>query len=72
MTTLVYHKELELGGDFFMWPHPTNSGEVMFVVDDAVEQTTREVASRSREGLQVTLSKIGDAIAMITQLGMEA
>ena len=27
--------ELDLGEDSFTWPHPTHSGEVLFVLDDA-------------------------------------
>ena len=29
--------ELDLGEDRLSWPHPTNSGEALFVVDDATE-----------------------------------
>lgn len=39
-----------MGEDFFMWLHPTNSGEALFVVDDMVERTMREVAFQGREG----------------------
>ena len=46
MLALVRHgKELELGRDFFMWLHPSDSGEALFVVDDATERAMREVAS---------------------------
>ena len=38
MSALVHHgEELELGGDFFMWPHPLDSCEALFVVDDVAE-----------------------------------
>ena len=32
----------------------------------------REATSQSHEGVQVTLSKMGDIVTMITQLGMQA
>ena len=37
--------ELDLGEDLLLWPHSTNSGEALFVVDDAIERAMREVAS---------------------------
>jgi hypothetical protein len=34
MVTLSFHEEdLELGKDFFILPHPSNSGEALFMVD---------------------------------------
>ena len=55
-----------------MWPHHSNSDEAQFVLDDVAERATREAASRSHEGVQAALSKMGDAVAVIAQLGMEA
>lgn len=38
MAALSFREDdLELGKDFFMWPHPTYSSEALFVVDDAAE-----------------------------------
>lgn len=73
MVALVCHEEEpNLGELFFMWPHPTNSGEALFVVDDAAERATREVASQSHEGVQATLAKMGDLVATVARLGVEA
>ena len=41
MVTLSLYEELELGDDFFIWPHPMNSGEALFVVDDVAERAMR-------------------------------
>ena len=37
--------ELNLGEDLLSWPHLMNSGEALFVVDDATERAVREVSS---------------------------
>ena len=29
--------ELDLGEDLLSWPHPTNSGEALFMLDDVIE-----------------------------------
>ena len=63
---------LDLGEDSFMWPHPMCSGEALFVMDDAAERAMGEVASQGHEGVEVTLAKMCDAIAMVSWLGMEA
>ena len=65
-------KEFELGEDFFMWPHPVNFDEALFMVDDTAKRAMREVASWSLEGVWVALSKMGNAITMVAQLGVEA
>ena len=47
-TTLVLHEEdLELGGEFFAWSHPTNPSKALFMVDDATERAVWDGASRS-------------------------
>ena len=61
-----------LGGDRFSWPHPTSSGEVLFMVDDAAERATKEVASRSRKRVWAALAEMGVMAAMIARLGEEA
>ena len=43
-------EELDLGEDSFGWPHPMRPNEALFVVDDAAERATREVASWIYEG----------------------
>jgi hypothetical protein len=30
-------EDLELGEDFFIWPHPMKSGKALFVVDAVVD-----------------------------------
>ena len=46
MSTLSFHEEdLELGKDFFVWPHPTDSGKALFMVDGVAERATSEVIS---------------------------
>ena len=60
--------ELDLGEDRLSWPHPTNSGEALFVVDDATERVTREVASQSCERIHATLAEMGVAAAMVARL----
>ena len=37
--------ELDLGRDLFAWPHPKNSIEVLFLVDDTTERVMGEVTS---------------------------
>jgi hypothetical protein len=64
--------ELGLGEDSFAWPHPTCLGEALFMTDDAVEGAAREVASWSHEGVQTTLAKMGDVIAVVARLGTKA
>lgn len=63
---------LDLGEDRLSWPHPMSSSESLFVVDDATERATREVASQSRERIQATLAEMGDAAAMVARLSAEA
>ena len=66
MVAPIHHEEEpNLGEDFLMWPHPMNSSEALFVVDDAAKRATREVASRSHEGVQATLAKMGDAVTAV-------
>jgi hypothetical protein len=65
-------EDLELGEDFFIWPHLMNSSEALFMVDGVVERATREATSQSHEGVQETLSRMGDTIVMVAQLSMEA
>jgi hypothetical protein len=73
MSTLSFREEdSDLGEDFFVWPHPTDPGKALFMVDDAFERAAGEAASQSREGVQETLSKLDDAIAVVAQLGTEA
>ena len=55
-----------------MWPYPLRPGETLLMVDDAVERAVREVASKSRVGVQTALAKMGDAIAVVARLGAEA
>jgi hypothetical protein len=64
--------ELYLGEDFFSWPHPTRSGEALFVVDDVAERVTTEVASRSHERVRAALTEMGVVATMIARLGAEA
>jgi hypothetical protein len=59
--------ELDLGEDFFSWPHPTRSGEALFVVDDMAERVTREVTSWSHERVQAALTEMGIAATMIQE-----
>lgn len=33
----LHEKDLELDEYFFIWPHPMNPSEALFVVDDAAE-----------------------------------
>lgn len=33
----LLEEDLELSEDFFIWLHPTNLGEALFVVDDVAE-----------------------------------
>ena len=67
-----HEEEPDRGEVFFAWPHPTNSGEALFVVDDIAERATRKVFARSRKGVQASLDKMGDAVAAVPQLGAEA
>jgi hypothetical protein len=34
--------DLGLGKDVFIWPHTTESGKALFVVDDMAERAARE------------------------------
>ena len=72
MTPSLREEDLEVGEDFFIWPHPMNSSEALFVVDDVAELATREAASRSYEGIWATLSKMGHTIILVAHLGTEA
>ena len=70
VASIHHEEELDLGEDFFAWPHPTNSGEALFMVDDTLR--AREIASRGREGVQATLAKMSNAITVVARLGTEA
>ena len=73
MSTLSFCEEdSEPGEDFFIWPHPTDPGKALFLVDGVAERATGEGTSQSHEGVWETLSKLGDTIAMVARLGMEA
>ena len=61
----LQEEDLELGEDFFIWPHPTNSSEALFVVDDAAERAMRETASWSHEGVRAALSEMSSAITVV-------
>ena len=63
---------LGLGEVSFAWPHPVSSDKVLFVVDDTAERDASEVASRGHEGVVTTLAKMGNTIAMVARLGVEA
>lgn len=52
MALSLHEEDLELGEDFFIWPHPTNPSDAPFVVDDVTKRATRKVTSRSHEGIQ--------------------
>lgn len=58
--------------DPFAWPHPADPHEALFVVDDIAERAAWASASQSHEGVLLTLSKLVDAAAVVTELGMEA
>lgn len=46
MSALPLSKEgLELDEGFFVWSHPTELGNALFMVDDVVEQATGEATS---------------------------
>ena len=46
MLTISFHEDdLELGKDFFIWPHPTYSSKALFVVDGVAKRTMREAIS---------------------------
>ena len=73
MSTFSFRKEdLELGEDFFVWPHPMDSDKALFVVDGVAKRTVREAVSQSHEGVRETLFKLGDAVIMVARLGTEA
>lgn len=64
--------ELDLGKGSLMWTHPMCFYEALFMVDDVSERAMRKVTSQGREGVQVTFAKMGDAIVVVAQLGVEA
>ena len=64
--------DLNLDEDLFSWPHPMSSGEALFVLDDAAERATRDIASRSRERVWVALAEMSIVAATISRLGTEA
>lgn len=46
MVTPVRHEEeIDMGEDLFVWPHPTNSGKALFMVDGTAERAMREAVS---------------------------
>ena len=45
VTPPLHEEDLELGEDLFVWPHPTNSSEALFMVDDVAKRVTREATS---------------------------
>lgn len=46
MVTLSFHEEdLELGKDFFILSHPSNSSEALFMVDGLAKRAEREATS---------------------------
>jgi hypothetical protein len=46
MVTPVHHEEeIDMGEDLFVWPHPTNSGKALFMVDGTAERAMREAVS---------------------------
>jgi hypothetical protein len=63
---------LELDEGFFVWLHPIELDRALFMVDDVAERAMGEAASRSHEGVRVTLSKLGEVATMVAQLGTEA
>jgi hypothetical protein len=67
-----HEDNLDLGEDFFSWPHPMCFGEVLFVVDDTVERATREATSRSHESVRAALTEIGITTTTIAKLGTKA
>ena len=64
-TPSLDEEDLKLDEDFFIWPHPTNSSEALFVVDDAAERAMRETASWSHEGVRAALSEMSSAITVV-------
>ena len=72
MTLSFREEDSELGEDFFVWPRPTDPRKALFVVDGVVERAIGEAASQSCEGVWETLSRLGDTIAVVAQLGVEA
>jgi hypothetical protein len=72
-SALIPHgEEVGLGEGPFAWPHPANSHEALFEVNDVAEQAMWGGASQSHEGVLVTLSKLADVAAAVVGLGAKA
>lgn len=50
MAALFLHEELKLGEDLFVWLHPTNPHEALFMVDYAADRAMWVAPPRAMEG----------------------
>jgi hypothetical protein len=72
-SVLIPHgEEVGLGEGPFTWPHPADSCEALFEVNDVAKQAMWGGTSQSHEGVLMTLSKLADAAAVVVGLGAKA